>query len=490
MGENTVHDVAIIGCGVTGAATAWALARYDVDTAVVERFADVGMGTSKANSAILHAGYAAPVHKLKTKYNVEANPMFDRVCSDLKVPFKRIGSFVVAIRDDQLPGLHELYENGRKAGVPVEVIDDEARIRELEPELSRDTRAILWAPTAGIVSPYELAIRMAELAARNGTEFHLGSPVTDIVEKGDYFEVKTPRGTVRARFVVNAAGLYADKIASMVLGDPGFEIRAWKGEYLLLDKNSIQINHVLFPMPTKESKGIVVTPTIHGNVIVGPNNVLEPDREDVATTNAGIWEIIEGGDSIVPNIPLKKTIRNFAGLRAKAHPQDDFIIGPTPVDGFFNAAGIQSPGLSSCLAIGEDLVRMMGQAGLELRDRENYVGVIPDWFRINDSSPEELQREIARDPRAGHVVCRCETITEREIVEQIRRPLGATTLDGVKFRCRAQMGRCQGGFCTPKILKILSRELGIPVEEVTKRGEGTAPLVGRTKGLPSEVWTE
>lgn len=489
MGSDHIHDVAIIGCGVTGAATAWALGRYQVDVVVIDREADAGMGTSKANSGILHAGYAAPLHKLKTKYNVAACPQFDKVCADLKVPFARIGSFVVAIRDDQLPGLHELKENGDKAGVPVEIIEDSQRIHDMEPELTNDTLAILWAPTAGIVSPYEMAMRMAENAARNGVKFQLESPVTDIYHSGDIFEVQTPRGPVKARYVVNAAGLFADKIARMVMGDPGFEIKAWKGEYILLDKNAIQINHVLFPMPTKESKGIVVTPTTHGNVIVGPNNVLEPDPEDISTTTDGIWEIIDGGDSIVPNIPLRKTIRNFAGLRAKAHPQDDFIIGPTQVAGFFNAAGIQSPGLSSCIAIGQDLARMLGEAGLDLRERPDYVEQNPGWFKINETPKEGLQRFIQEDPRAGHVVCRCETITEKEICEQINRPMGATTLDGVKFRCRAQMGRCQGGFCTPKILKILSRELKVPVEKITKRGQNTAPLIGRTKGIPSEVWT-
>ncbi|GAB4307340.1 MAG: NAD(P)/FAD-dependent oxidoreductase [Promethearchaeota archaeon] len=485
--SGTIHDVAIVGCGVTGAATAWALAKYDVDVAVVEAKADVGMGTSKANSAILHAGYAAPVHKLKTKYNVAANPQFDEVCRALKVPFKRIGSLVVATREDQLSGLEELRLNGERAGVPVEVITDRQRILAMEPELTRDVEAVLWAPTAGILSPYELAIRMAELAARNGARFYLESPVTDITRRQDHFELEVPGGVVRSRFVVNAAGVYSDAVQRMV-GLDDFTIRCWKGEYILLDKGAITLNHVLFPMPTKESKGIVVTPTIHGNVIVGPNNVFEPDPEDVSTTTEGLWEIIAGGDSIVPNLPLRKAIRNFAGLRAKADT-DDFVVGPTEVEGFFNAAGIQSPGLSSCLAIGQDLVRMLGEAGLKLVERANYVAEIPPWFKFNEAALQELERVIKEDPRAGRVVCRCETITEREIVDQIRRPLGATTLDGVKFRCRPGMGRCQGGFCTPKVMKLLSRELGVPVEKVTKRGRGTALLVGRTKGLPSEVWT-
>lgn len=487
MSSDRMHDVAVIGCGVTGAATAWALAKYDLDVAVVEREADVGMGTSKGNSGILHAGYAAPTYKLKTKYNVLANPMFDEVCANLKVAFARIGSFVVATRDDQLEDLQKLKENGDEAGVPdLEVIRDFNRIHAMEPELTRDTLAILWAPTAGIVSPYELAIRLGENAARNGVRFYLEAPVTGILREPEGFAIQTPKGAVRAKFVVNAAGLYADKIEAMA-GAEVHPLKAWKGEYILLDKQCIQINHVLFPMPTKESKGIVVTPTTHGNVIIGPNNVLTPDRENVATTTAGLWEIIDGGDLLVPRIPLRKAIRNFAGLRAKTD-NNDFIIGPTDVEGFFNAAGIQSPGLSSSLAIGEALVEMLGEAGLKLTPRAGHVAENPDWFRINDVGPEKLAQVVAEDPRAGHVVCRCETITEKEIVEQIHRPLGATTLDGVKFRTRAQMGRCQGGFCTPKILKILSRELGVPVEHVTKRGQGTRPLVGRIKDLPPEVW--
>jgi glycerol-3-phosphate dehydrogenase len=288
--------------------------------------------------------------------------------------------------------------------------------------------------------------------------------------------------------VVNAAGVYADKIQEMV-GLNDFTIDTWKGEYILLDHDAVQINHVLFPMPTKKSKGILVTPTVHGNVIVGPNNMFEPDRENLATTTDGLLEIISGGDAVVPDIPQRKVITNFCGLRAKAST-DDFVVGPTAVAGFFNAAGIQSPGLSACLAIGCDLVRMMGDAGLELCERADYIGEIPDWFRIREADPSAISEVIERDPHAGHVVCRCETVSEKEIVEQIRRPLGATTLDGIKFRTRAQMGRCQGGFCTPKLLKILSRELDIPVEQVTKRGTGTRVLLGRTKGLGSEVWQD
>jgi glycerol-3-phosphate dehydrogenase len=484
-----VHDVAIIGCGVTGAATAWALARYDVDVVVIERGSDVAMGASKANSAILHAGFAAPLHSLKTKYNVEANPLFDEVCADLKVPFARVGSFVVATRDEQLARIEELKKNGDAAGVPgLEIISDPQRLQQMEPALTRNTKAVLWAPTAGILSPYELVIRLSECAAINGARFCLESPVTGIYRSDDRFTITTPRGPVRSRFVVNAAGVYADKIQEMV-GLSDFTIETWKGEYILFDHDAVQVNHVLFPMPTKKSKGILVTPTVHGNVIIGPNNVFEPDRENLATTTDGLLEIIDGGDAVVPAIPQRKVITNFCGLRAKAST-DDFVVGPTAVTGFFNAAGIQSPGLSACLAIGRDLVRMMGDAGLALRERADYVGEIPDWFRIREADPGAISQVIERDPHAGHVVCRCETVSEKEIVEQIRRPLGATTLDGIKFRTRAQMGRCQGGFCTPKLLKILSRELEIPVEQVTKRGTGTRVLLGRTKGLGSEVWQD
>lgn len=480
-----MFDVVIVGAGVTGASIAWALAKYDLKVAVIEKEADVAMGTSKANSGILHAGYGAPTHTLKTKYNVMANPMFDKVCADLKIPFRRCGSMVVAVRDDELTYLNGLTSQAGQNKVPVELITDRARILALEPELTQNVKAVMLAPTAGIVSPYELNIRLCECAALNSTTFFLNSPVERIDVHADHFSVKTARQSVDGHYLVNAAGLFSDKVEQMV-GLNTFTISAWKGEYILLDKNVIAIRHVLFPIPSKTSKGILVSPTTHGNIVVGPNNVFYEDREDVSTTTGGIWEIIEGGDKLVPNLPLRKVIRNFAGLRAKADC-DDFIIGPTAVPRFFNAAGIQSPGLSSCLAIGVDIACMLGEAGLPLKARENYQGQIAQPFRLRDTSPEELDKVIKQDPRAGHVVCRCETVSEKEIVEAIHRPVGARTLDAIKMRVRAQMGRCQGGFCTPKLMRILARELKVPVEEITLKGEGSRLVFGRTKGLASET---
>jgi glycerol-3-phosphate dehydrogenase len=485
MKHHHLFDVAIIGAGVTGAAVAWALARYDLRVAVIEKEADVAMGTSKANSGILHAGYGAPSDTLKTRYNVMANPMFDKVCSDLKVPFRRCGTLVVAVRDDEMDYLNKLAAQAIQNRVPVELITDSARIHDMEPELTKDVKGVLYAPTGGIVSPYELNIRLCECAAMNGTTFFLESPVQQLETRSDRFAVRTARNDIEARCVVNAAGLHSDKIEQMV-GLNSFTISAWKGEYVLLDKGAIRLNHALFPIPTKQSKGILVAPTTHGNVIVGPNNVFSEDRADVATTTSGIWEIIEGGDRLVPNLPLGKAIRNFAGLRAKADC-DDFVVGPTRVRGFFNAAGIQSPGLSSCLAIGLDMTRMLGKAGLSLKPRPDYRGEIAKPFHLRETAPDRLDEVIRHDPRAGQVVCRCEMVSEKEIVEAIDRPVGARTLDGIKMRVRAQMGRCQGGFCTPKLMKILARELRIPVEQVTLKGGDSRLLLGRTKGLPPEV---
>ncbi|HMF33988.1 MAG TPA: NAD(P)/FAD-dependent oxidoreductase [Candidatus Lokiarchaeia archaeon] len=489
--SDDIFDVAVIGAGVTGGATAYALAKYNLKTAVIDREADVAMGSSRANSGILHGGFAAPPKSLKTKYNVMANPMFDEVCANLQVPFSRCGSFVVAISDEEVSYVEHLYEQGQEIGVPVELITDTDRIQEMEPELSKAAQSILYSPIAGVVSPYELCIRMNEIAAMNGATHFLEAPVESIDANEEWFNIHTPRIDIKARWVVNAAGLYSDKVEGMV-GLCTHEIKAWKGEYIILDKGAIQLNHVLFPSPTKESKGIVVTPTAHGNVIFGPNNIYYEDREDVSTTTDGLLEVIEGGTKLIPNLPAlqsRKAIRNFAGLRAKANT-DDFVIGPTDIERFFNAAGIQSPGLSSCLAVGQDIVRMMGEAGLPLEERENYIGVIEKPFKLKEATPEEIDAKIKEDPRAGHVVCRCETVSELEIVEAIRRPVGAKTLDAVKTRVRPGMGRCQGGFCTPRVIKILSRELGVPMEEITQKGTGSQILWGRTKGLPSEVWHE
>ena len=476
------YDCCIIGAGVIGCAIARQLAQYQLKTLVIERDADVCSGTSKANSGIIHAGYDATPGSLKAKLNVAGNPLFDRVCADLKVPYGRLGTFVVAITDEGISDLQKLKQKGTKNGVPkLEVITDRTRIKKMEPRLTDKATGVLFAPTGGIVSPYDLTIGLAENANVNGVEFLFNSEVTSIQIKENYKEVQTSTITVRSKIIINAAGVYADKISAMV-GLDYFSIHPRRGQYILLDKKTVELNHVLFPLPTKVSKGIVVSPTTEKHVYLGPNAQDLADKEDKSTTTEGLLEIIEGGRKLIPDLPLQQAIVTYAGLRAVSNT-DDFIIEPTKINGFINVAGIQSPGLSSCLAIAEYVVQILKKLGLKLVSNPKFNPIREKPPRFAVLSNEERHQLIQEIPEYGNILCRCEHVSEAEIKAAIHRPLGAKTLDGVKFRTRAQMGRCHGGFCTSRLLKLLADELNCPVEELSKRGPKTELIIGKTKDL-------
>ncbi|MGB4338691.1 MAG: NAD(P)/FAD-dependent oxidoreductase [Bacillota bacterium] len=476
-------DVVVIGAGVVGNAIARELARYDVSVVLLEREADVAWGTTKANTALVHAGYDAEPGTNKARFNVTGNAMYPRICAELGVQFQNTGSLVVATSPDQVDHLRELLERGRANGVPgLEIIGRE-RIVELEPNISPEAIAALWAPTAGITGPWELAIAYAENAVENGVKLMLSSPVTAIdVEGGRAVRVHTPGASIAARFVVNAAGLFADEVARMV-GQTDFEIVPRKGEYYLLDKRAGHLaRRPLFPVPTAHSKGIVVTPTVDGNLLVGPNSYIVDSKADLDTTGCGLDEVLAGAGRLVPGIPVRDNITNFAGLRATASPGNDFVIGPAPgVPNFINAAGIQSPGLTAAPAIALEIVRLLGEAGLALAPKADFNPIRPRPARFAEMTDDERAEAAACDPRWGHIVCRCESVTEGEIVEALHRSVPCTTVDGVKFRTRAGSGRCQGGFCGPRVVAIISRELGIPADEVTKKGGASRILVGPSK---------
>ena len=460
------------------------LARYDVSVVLLEREADVAWGTTKANTALVHAGYDAEPGTNKARFNVTGNAMYPRICAELGVQFQNTGSLVVATSPDQVDHLRELLERGRANGVPgLEIIGRE-RIVELEPNISPEAIAALWAPTAGITGPWELAIAYAENAVENGVKLMLSSPVTAIdVEGGRAVRVHTPGASIAARFVVNAAGLFADEVARMV-GQTDFEIVPRKGEYYLLDKRAGHLaRRPLFPVPTAHSKGIVVTPTVDGNLLVGPNSYIVDSKADLDTTGCGLDEVLAGAGRLVPGIPVRDNITNFAGLRATASPGNDFVIGPAPgVPNFIHAAGIQSPGLTAAPAIALEIVRLLGEAGLALAPKADFNPIRPRPARFAEMTDDERAEAAACDPRWGHIVCRCESVTEGEIVEALHRSVPCTTVDGVKFRTRAGSGRCQGGFCGPRVVAIISRELGIPADEVTKKGGASRILVGLEAG--------
>jgi len=478
--------VAIIGGGIIGASIARELSRYKLRVILVEKEADIAFGGStKANTGIIHAGYDDAPGTLKARLCVRGNALWPRLAAELEVPFERVGSLVVALRDEEVRTLVELKRRGEANSVPcLEMIEDRGRLLDMEPGLNKEVVAALYAPTAGIASPYEMAIAMAENAAKNGAHIVLQTKVTKVVLKaGEVRGVQTDKGPIEAGYVINAAGLFSDEI-SATAGISRFKIVPKKGEYFVFDKAlSDLVRHVLFPIPTQVSKGIVVTRTVDGNLLVGPNANSVDDKTDSATTSGSLEEVFAGATRLVPQLSSQRgmIIANYAGLRAESNTEDFIVEAYEEPRGFVNVAGIKSPGLTAAPAIAEMVASILEEAGLELREKVSFCPHRRSIDRsVRQHSTPKAEKLIAGDPMWGHVVCRCEQATEGEVVEAIKR--GATTLDGVKYRTRAGMGRCQGGFCTPHIIRILSRELGIPVTEVTKHG-------GNSRILPYEVKT-
>ena len=456
------------------------LSKFNLKVCVLEKEADIAFGTTKANSGVIHAGYASSREFIKRNLCIRGNKLYTQAVKELNFPFKRIGSFVVALEDSQIKKLEEVRKKGTEDGIQgLEVILDKKKIMEMEPNLTDEVVGVLHAPSAGLASPYELAFALAENAAMNGVRFFRNHEVVKIKHQDYIFTVRTFKGEFQARNLINAAGLHAASI-SKLLGLDYFSIMPRKGEYILFDRNSLQLNKILFPIATKVSKGILVCPTLHGNTFVGPNAQNSTDREDFSTTTAGLKEILEGGLKLVPNIPARSSIRNFAGLRAVPDTYD-FIIDNTDVYGFINVAGILSPGLTATFAIAEKVVEFLELLGIELKEKEDFNPIRPKPERFKDFTKQQLDLKIQEDPAWGRIICRCETIPEKEIIDAIHAPVGAKTVDGVKFRCRPGMGRCQGGFCRPRVIEILSRELKVSYEEITKKGEDTNILLGKTK---------
>ncbi|MFX1502263.1 MAG: NAD(P)/FAD-dependent oxidoreductase [Promethearchaeota archaeon] len=475
-----IYDIIIIGGGVTGCCIARTLSKYDLKICLLEKEAEIASGTTKANSGVIHAGYASPREYIKRYFCIRGNKLYTQAAEELNFPFKRIGSFVVALEDNQIKHLEEERKKGIEDGIPeLELILDKKKLKQMEPHLTDEVVGVLHAPTAGLASPYELTFALAENAAMNGVKFFRNNEVVKIKHQDYIFTVRTYKGEFQGRNLINAAGLYAAKISNM-LGLDYFNIMPRKGEYILFDRNAIQLNKILFPIPTKVSKGILVCPTLHGNTFVGPNALNITDREDFSTTTSGLKEILDGGMKLVPDLPVRSSIRNFAGLRAVPDTYD-FIIDNTDIYAFINVAGILSPGLTATFAIAEKVVEFLELLGVELKEKEDYNPNRPKPERLKDFTKEVLDKKIQEDPMWGRIICRCETIPEKEIVNAIKAPVGANTVDGVKFRCRPGMGRCQGGFCRPRVIEILSRELNKSYEEITKRGEDSNFLVGNTK---------
>ncbi len=481
-----IYDAVIIGAGVTGSMIAHKLAKYKLDVAVVEAGCDVASGASRANSAIVHAGFDAETGTLKAKLNVLGCAELPALAKQLDVPYKNNTSLVVAFGDEEEKTLEVLLERGRKNGVPKLEIIDKNKLRELEPNISPEATAALYAPSAGIICPYELTMAAAENAAVNGCEFFFGYKVDKIDRDGDAFIIASGERAVRARYVINCAGVYSDDIARLI--DPDFPIRIIprRGEYMVLDKaEGKTANATLFMVPGAAGKGVLVSPTVDGNLLVGPNANKVEFKCNTATEAAGLDEISQGARRLVPGVNLRAVITSFAGVRPTPD-SGDFHIEPSAKDGrFLNLVGIESPGLAASPAVAQYAVEQLGKMGLTLELRENYNpyrtenGHMRKPFR--ELSDEEKTELCKKEPAYAKIICRCESITEGDILAAIHRPLGAKTVDMVKMRTRAGMGRCQGGFCSPRVVEILANELGVSKTEITKRDCGSKILLDKTK---------
>ena len=485
-------DYLIIGGGVVGTMIARWLSKYEGQVLLIEKEPDIGMGCSSANTAIIHAGYDPLPGSLKALMNTRGNPMWDQLAAELNFAFERPGDYVVAIGQEELPALDVLYEQGRKNGIPGMKIISGAEMRAREKNISPDVSGALWASTGGICDPFQVTVAAGESAVLNGVTVLMDTEFQDFIMEGNrVVGVKTNRGDYYARWVINSAGMYSDMVMHKAGVRPEFQIRARRGEYFVFDRAEIEVDNVLFPVPTDKGKGILVTTTVHGNTIVGPNaNVIE-DKEDSSTTKPGLDEIWEGALKLIPSLQLKYAIATFAGLRPMGNGpsrdpalgyKNDYIIEiPNEVQGLVNLGGIESPGLTAAPAVADEVVELLKDAGEKMVPKKDWNPIRPARPRFRDMSHKERALLCEMDPRFGQLVCRCENVTEGEIIAEIHAPIPATTYDAIKRRTWLGTGRCQGGFDMPRVVAILSRELGISPFEVTKRGAGSEFLYRRTK---------
>lgn len=477
-----MFDVAVIGAGIVGSAIAYELSKCAVSVVLLEKENDVSMGSSKANSAIAHAGYDPEPSTLMARLNVEGSKALAALCKRMSVWYKQVGSFVIALEKEDLEMLDKLYKRGQANGVEGLKILSKQQALELEPNLNNEILGALYAPTAAIIDPWGLCIALAENAVKNGVELKLSTAVTGIKKQADCFAIATNNGDYNACYVINCAGVHAGEINDFV-SQKEFEITPSKGQYYLLDKSQGGlVNHIIFQCPSKVGKGVLVAPTVGGNLIVGPNSGIGKNLDDVSTDSEGLEFVRTMSAKSVGGINFRETIRNFSGERAIAAEKDDFLIyNSSHANGFINVAGIKSPGLTAAPAIALYVLDLLEGCGLTLVRKQSYSDS-RELVGFSGLSYLEKATVIAKDDSYGRVICRCETITEGEIIAALRSPIPPRTIDGVKRRCGAGMGRCQGGFCSPRVQEIIARELNIPMEDVLLDGAGTIILTGKTKG--------
>lgn len=473
-----VYDIAVIGAGVSGASIARRLSAYDVSVVVLEKCADVSFGVSKANSGIIHAGFHHKTDTLKARLEIKGNLMFEQLHNELGFPFERVGILVVAFSREQMETVKRLYDQGVANGVPrLEVVGAE-RVRQMEPKLSDDVEGALYAPTGGIIEPYRYVFALMESACKNGVDLICDFEVVSAEYAAGAYEITSKDGNkVRAQRVVNASGLYADRVSRIFKAEE-FEIVPRKGEEYLLQRGAPAYpNHVIFPVPAKDTKGMLVIPTVEGTMMVGPTAEEIEDREDVSTTADNLQRVFEMATRMVPSVSKRDIITSFVGLRPALKNGDFYIELSTKAKHFVQVAGIQSPGLTASPAIGEYVKDLLKSDGMVLTEKALFDPHVERSLQVRKMTVQQVDEAVKKDPAYGNIVCRCESVSEAQILEAIRK--GHTTLDGIKFYTRAQMGRCQGGFCTYRILQIIQRETGMSVEEITKRGGQSRLITGR-----------
>ncbi len=480
--KNNIYDVAIVGAGVVGASIARKLSTYACDTVVLEKEWDVSFGVTKTNSGIIHGGFHYPTSTLKGRLEVLGNIMYDRLQQELHFPFQRCGILVVAFTVEEMKAIEKLYMQGVENKVIGLELCNRDRIHSLEPKLNPDVVGGLHAPSGGVIEPYRFVFSLIESAKKNGVELRTRFKVVKAEKKKDHFLIQADRGeSLQARYLVNAAGLYADEV-SAIFNAENLQIKPLKGQEFLLDKNAAGLpGKVIFPVPGTVSKGILVIPTPEGTCMVGPTAIEQKDKEDLSTTQSNFEMIFHSARRLIPKISERDIITAFAGLRPTLAGNDFYIAISEKQPRVIQVAGIQSPGLTAAPAIGEYVKDLLKKAGLVLTERPDFDPWIDEVPRIRKLSPYEAEALVQKDPAYGEIVCRCESVSEAEIVAAVRR--GHTTMDGIKFYTRAQMGRCQGGFCSYKILKILQRETGMSIEEITKRGGGSHIITDRVGEL-------
>jgi glycerol-3-phosphate dehydrogenase len=476
-----VLDVVVIGCGIVGAAAAYELSKYRLSTAVLDKENDVADGVTKANSAIIHAGYDPEPGTLMASLNVAGHRLAGELCKKLDVPHRQCGSLVLAFSEEDRRLLSHLYDQGIRNGVTAMELLKGAQVRALEPNLSDSVCGALLAPGAMIVSPWEYALALIETALRNGVKLYLNNEVKTISPEGSHWRITTDQGVFETRFIINAAGVHSDRIHNMA-APPEFTIFPKRGEYYILDKSEgNRVNHIIFQCPTKNGKGVVVAPTVHGNLLAGPNNEIPRDNEDTATTAKGLAEVAAAARRSLPALNLQAGIRNFSGIRAATDEKDFIVREAQGAPGFFDLAGIQSPGLSAAPAIAALALELLRDRGLGGEPKEEFIDT-RRRVRFAELSPKEKAALIKNNPAYGQVLCRCETVTEGEILDALRSPIPPRTLDAVKRRCNPGMGRCQGGFCGPRIMELLADHFNTDPSAILQDKRGTFILTGTTGG--------